>query len=126
MIHRGEIFQKAVLKSQLSITRVAKLLGVSTRQIYKLYEKEKISNETLVQYGKILGYDFSRDIPELVEFIILKEPQEVYITNAQYREKYFALMEEHLQTIKKLEEAMKKVNTKVTAAVKKAPAKKKK
>ncbi len=102
MKHRGELFQKAVAKTQISVTRVAKMLEVSPRQIYKLYEKEKISNEDLVKYGKILGYDFSKDLPELVDFMVLRDPQEVYLTNAQYRDKYFNLMEEYIEQSKEL------------------------
>lgn len=107
MKHRGELLSKAIAKSQLKKVTVAKLFKCSVRYIYDLVEKDIISNDDMLRYGKLLGYDFSIDLPELVEYSMIKEPKEAYIANTQYREKYFELLEKHIIIIEELEKIKK-------------------
>lgn len=104
MIHRGELLAKAMAKSQLKKTTMAKLLGFSTRYLYDLVEKESIPNDQMIRFGKALGYDFSLEIPELAEFIAITAPIDLSNLNIQFREKYYKLMEEHIELIKKHEQ----------------------
>jgi hypothetical protein len=102
-MHRGQILEKAIRKSQIPITKVAERFGKSQRHLYNLFEKENISNEDMAAFGKLIGYDFSKEIPELVEYFTIHEPQELYLTASQYRDKYYALLEEHISLIRELE-----------------------
>lgn len=117
---RGEILEKAVRSSKMSITRVAELKKVSQRHMYNLFASDNISNDDMLAFGRIIGYDFSRDIPELVEYMIIAEPEMHYKTEqVDWKIKYFELLE---KTNRLLEEKLKLVE----AAKKKAdPVKKK-
>lgn len=103
MKHRGELLAKAIAKSQLKKTTIAKMLGCSPRYLYDLVEKESIPNDDMIRFGKALGYDFSVDLPDLMEYINIKAPEELSNLDLKFREKYFTLMEEHIELIRKHE-----------------------
>lgn len=101
---RGEILEKAIRSSKLAITKVAEKKGCSQRHMYNLFASDNISNEDMISFGRIIGYDFSRDIPELVEYMILAEPEMQYKTEqVDWKFKYFELLE---KTNKLLEEKL--------------------
>lgn len=103
MIHRGELLAKAIAKSQLKKTTVSKLLKFSTRYLYDLVQKESIPNDEMIRFGKALGYDFTLDLPELLEYMAITAPVDLSNLNIQFREKYYKLMEEHIDLIRKHE-----------------------
>jgi lambda repressor-like predicted transcriptional regulator len=122
-IHRGEILKGVIHASGYGISKLSKDMKISRSTIYNDFEKEFISNEEIFEYGKMLGHDFSKEIPELGQFSIIKESKEDYISQKQYREKYYELLENH---IKLLHELNLIKGEKAPAVYKKAPAKKKK
>jgi plasmid maintenance system antidote protein VapI len=103
MTHRGEILSKAIEKSQLKKTQIAKLFKCSTRYIYDLIQKEKIPNDVMINFLTKLGYNYELELPELVEFQAIREPEALYKAQANYREKYFELMEKHIKVMEELE-----------------------
>lgn len=111
MIHRGKLLAKAMAKSQLKKTTMANLLGFSTRYLYDLVEKENIPNDQMIRFGKALGYDFSLEIPELAEFMAITAPLDLSNLNIQFREKYYKLMEEHIELMRKHELLVNSQNT---------------
>lgn len=65
MSHRGEIVEKAVRASGLSITRLANRLGISRTQLYDDFGNPEMTLDRIVAIGKILHHDFSEDLRDL-------------------------------------------------------------
>lgn len=65
MKHRGEILEKAVRNSGISITKLAKLIKISRRHLYNIFNKHDVNIETVIQIGKIIHYDFSKELKEI-------------------------------------------------------------
>lgn len=97
--HKGKILEKAVRNTGISIYKLAEKFGVSQRTMYTLFEREEIPNADMARYGKVLGIDFSREIPELVEFFSVQEPEAVYEKSKSIETKYYSLLEKHVKLI---------------------------
>jgi plasmid maintenance system antidote protein VapI len=111
MLHRGEIVEEAVRQSGLSLTVIAKRLGKSRRHLYNLFEDPHLSLDTILQIGKILYHDFSHEIPEIIQGkFIVNEPEKTYVPEdvTYWKDKYYALVDEHLAVVKQLREYEKK------------------
>ena len=65
MNHRGEIIEGKVRLSKYSIVDLAKELGVSRNTLYTRFKEEKLSLDFIREVGRIIGYDFGSDFPEL-------------------------------------------------------------
>lgn len=120
MKHKGKILEKAVRNSNISITKIAELIGYTSRNMYNLFERDDLPNELFIRTGKIIGYDYSKDLPELTEFLMLREPQEAYNLNGAYQQKYLELLEKHMKLKEEYDLLMESLNpTTKKAAVKK-------
>jgi len=104
MEHRGEIIEKAIRNSGIPLTSIAQKIGKSRQWVYLLFQNPNVSLTIVVQIGKIIYYDFSNEIKELSSSKSNfkgtsdeHEPKE----EENWKEKYYQLMEEHLQLIKK-------------------------
>ena len=102
-IHRGEVLQAAVKKSDLRITQIAKRAGYSRSSYYHHISDPTLSYEILETYGKVLNYDFTEDFPEMHKYM-MQDPSEGYaqltVEDAVkqrdlWKEKYFSLMEKY-------------------------------
>ena len=79
-------------------------MGISRGTFYNHVEDPNLPFEILERYGKVLGYDFTADIPEMTKYTF-EEPVEIYgppstleeaIKQVDYwRNKYIALLEKH-------------------------------
>ena len=65
MQHRGEIVEKAVRQSGMSLTQLTKRLGKSRRWIYNAFENPGLSLDLIHEIGKIIHHDFSTEIIDL-------------------------------------------------------------
>lgn len=74
MIHKGEIIEKAVRASGMSISKVAQKMGKSRRWMYLMFENPTVSVDVIIELSKILHEPFS----ELLQF---SEPREDYGEN---------------------------------------------
>ena len=106
MQHRGEIIKAAIYKSGISITEIAKRLGKSRRWMYLMFENNSVSLDIVLRIGKIIHYDFSKDIKEFSPpKKVLHEPPTVYekeVLVADYwKDKYLKLLEEYNVLLKK-------------------------
>ena len=103
MEHRGEIIEKAIRNSGMPLTSIAREIGKSRQWIYLLFQNPNVSLNIIVKIGKIIYYDFSTDIKDLtlsrISFEELNEEKNK--KEESWKEKYYLLMEEHLQLIKK-------------------------
>ena len=100
-VHIGEIIQKAVKEKGISITLLAQRLYRSRQHVYNIFNNPKVPLEDVLKIGKIIQYDFSQEIEDLIKLPeefkidILTEP-EIKLESAMYwKSKYFELLEQH-------------------------------
>ena len=98
-IHHGELLEKAIRESGVTLTVVAKKMSRSRNHLYNLFEYNKIAIETIIEIGKIINHDFSHDIYTLEKE---KQKQEDVVKNEIlfWKEKYYSLLEEHQTSLK--------------------------
>lgn len=104
MIHRGEIVEKAVRKSGISVAEIARRMNKSRRHIYNLFEKPDLSTDVILQIGRIIHYNFTEEIKDNV-FIesemldrvlsVVNESGAVYEVTQLWKEKYIDLLEKY-------------------------------
>ncbi|MDX2360671.1 MAG: hypothetical protein QNK23_07680 [Crocinitomicaceae bacterium] len=63
--HKGEIVEKAVRESGITITRLTNKMGKSRRWLYQIFERPNVPMDYIIEIGKIIHHDFSKDIREL-------------------------------------------------------------
>lgn len=104
MKHRGEIIEKAIRSSGVSITEIAKRLHKSRQWVYNLFDNPSVSTDIVNTIGKIILHDFSKEIEPLNSGILTEEHEEYHREGSAgyWKEKYYALLEEHLEVLKKL------------------------
>ena len=105
MKHKGKIVEKAVRESGISITKICKKLGKTTRWMYYTFENPDVSLDYIIKIGKIIHHDFSSEIKEYSSFMekslryTIYEPEASYIDrleNADYwKDKYLELLEKY-------------------------------
>ncbi len=105
MQHRGEIIRKVVLDSGYSITKLAERLAVSRRTVYNYFENPKVPMDTILEIGKIIGYDFRKDIKDLKGFgsgIQNTEDAEGAYSVTYWKDRYYQLLEEHKELLSEI------------------------
>jgi hypothetical protein len=75
--HRGEVLQIAVKKTRTKITQLVKRMGISRGTFYNHRDDPNLSFEDLERYGKVMGYDFTNDFPEMQKYVV-EEPVAPY------------------------------------------------
>lgn len=104
MEHRGEIVEQAIRKSGYSISKIAEKLGKSRRWMYLMFDNPNVALDIILEIGNIIHVDFSNDIKAINK--VVSEPQEKYGEQQKdiqhWKDKYYALLEEHLELLKKL------------------------
>lgn len=65
--HRGEFVQSIIAGSDSSIESIAKRLHKSRSTIYNYFDKPDLEFLKIAQIGRVIGYDFSKHYPELME-----------------------------------------------------------
>jgi len=110
MVHKGEIIKEAVNQSGVSVTQVAKGMGVTRKTIYNIFERIDVDNDTILKIGAIIHYDFSEKFPKLKKITTTEDPQEeYYIRNIEqlkadvdhWKGKYISLLEDYNKLLKK-------------------------
>lgn len=107
MKHRGEIIEKAVRDSGISITEIARRLNKSRQWVYNLFENPIVSIEVASEIGKIIHYDFTLEIdPRSKDAhpIISSEDRKEYVKSGSadyWKTKYYTLLEEHMELLKR-------------------------
>lgn len=103
MAHRGEIVERIARESGIPLTKIAQKMGKSRRWIYNVFETSDLSLDLILEFGKILHYDFSNEIPQLANrTLMVNEPPSHYKENTveYWKQKYYTLLEEHNQLLK--------------------------
>ena len=108
MIHRGEIVERAVRQSGMTITEVAKRMNKSRRHLYNIFEDPNVSIDVILQIGKIIYHDFTQDLPELkkeVGTLEINEPETPYNDTKSaiyWKDKYLELLERYNSLLEKV------------------------
>ncbi len=104
MEHRGEIIEKAIRRSGIPLTSIARKIGKSRQWVYLLFQNPNVSLNIVVQIGKIIYYDFSSEIKGLntVNENFREPNYDNTNDDDNWKEKYYQLMEEYLQLLKKI------------------------
>ena len=63
MEHRGEIIEKEIRESGIPLTTVAKRMGKTRQWLYLLFDNPNASLDHMLEIGKIIYHDFSKNIP---------------------------------------------------------------
>jgi predicted transcriptional regulator len=105
MKHRGEIVEKAVRDSGVSISALANKLGKSRRHIYNLFQYHNLDWETISHIGEIINFDFTLKFPELAKqnISIQSAPNDLKSCIEQmhyWKDKYISLLEEYNKILK--------------------------
>ncbi len=104
MIHRGEIVERVVRDSGIPLTKVAKKMGKSRRWIYNVFEMPDLSLDLVLEFGKILHYDFSDEIPQIANRTSIINDRDIPygVNKVEYwKNKYYRLLEEYNELLKK-------------------------
>jgi len=122
IMHMGEILKRVVKKVGLPISTIAERTGFSRSYFYDIFEREEIPWHNIIQIGRALNYDFKKDFPDMPIYDSGFPPIEVKDSVASYesvyelrkkltilQEKYTALLEEHMELSKVLQEKVKQL-----------------
>jgi len=63
----GAVIEKTIRNSGVSISEVARRVGVSRRSMYYWFEQPSLQVSTIVKIGRALNYDFSVHFPNLLD-----------------------------------------------------------
>lgn len=63
---QGAVIEKVIRKSGVSITEVARRVGVNRRSMYYWFDQPSLNISTIIKVGRALNYDFSTDFPNLI------------------------------------------------------------
>lgn len=109
MKHRGEIVEKVARSSGIAISEIAKKMKYERTAPYQHFKKKDLDYGIILSYGKVLKHDFSKEIPEIVDFIsTVSEPLEDYNTLSlsealkqrdNWRDKYLTLLEKYTELL---------------------------
>lgn len=110
MKHRGEIIETAIRNSGIPLTTIAKRLGKTRQWLYLLFDNPNAPLDVIISIGKIIYYDFSKEIQILNTTMKSEESNATYSSSENdWKEKYFSLMEEHLALIKRVSDLEKQL-----------------
>jgi len=102
MVHRGEIIKNAVQESGYSVTTLARKMKKSRRWMYYIFDKPNVSIDVVIEIGKIIHYDFSKDIklytPSAASAQYASDPR-AFDSNTEeivyWKEMYYSLLEKY-------------------------------
>ncbi|MCA6434835.1 MAG: hypothetical protein IM600_12715 [Bacteroidetes bacterium] len=108
--HDGEILANAIRQSGYPMTKLASRIGYTRQHLYNLFEKRKLSAELLLQVGKVIQYDFTKDINKKS----FSQSSEIDTEdNVDYKELYFSLLEQQNKLLKENYNLLKSINKKL-------------
>lgn len=100
-MHRGQVLERVVKQSSLSIKDVITRMNISRTTYYNHINNKDLSIDIIAKYGRVIGYNFSAEFPEIKRaeaFIKTREPKtfdEAMIERNMWREKYYDVLEKY-------------------------------
>lgn len=109
-LHKGALIEKLIRRNGVSISDLAKRMGVNRRSVYNWFDQQTLKLEVVIKIGNIVGCDIPKEHPEAFtpdEFSMLDE---LDIYNKQHSpdtssdekfwmDKYVTLLEEYNQLL---------------------------
>lgn len=96
MQHKGEIIEKAIRDSGMPISKVAKMIGKSRRWMYQTFENNNVSIDVILEIGRIIHHDFSKEIKGLIKYKLAVDMPDIPENNLEFwKNKYVALLEKY-------------------------------
>ena len=97
-LHIGNLLEKIVKGSDISVETITRKLNYSRTTYYNHIKNKNLPLDILIRYGRVLGYDFSQDIPEVKEMENMLNSRPLSIEEAirqreVWRARYYELME---------------------------------
>lgn len=117
--NRGEILEKVVRQSNMSVVAIARQMGVERSTVYRHFTLPDLDAGIILRYSKVLRHDFSEEFPELFSDLksIINEPDPSYGIAKSYgelmnerdywKDKYITLLERYNELIVKTYSAPK-------------------
>jgi hypothetical protein len=86
-----------VRESGMPLTELARRLNKSRRHIYNMFDNPNLSIDEIVEIGKIVNYDFSKEFTDVRSGVgVLSDSYEKYYANSSnWKEKYIELLEKY-------------------------------
>ncbi|TQM50325.1 hypothetical protein BDE36_2068 [Arcticibacter tournemirensis] len=108
-MHRGELLGKIITKKGLVKSKVAAEAGFDRTTYYYHIKQANLDYTILEKYGRVIGYDFTTDLPEMQSFIHRAGPEittleEMEKDRNKWKEKYYELLEEYHELKKQAEQ----------------------
>ena len=63
--HKGQVVERVIRQSGLSLTDVARRLGISRNTLYNKFGNPNLSFDFIKRVGQIVNHDFTVDFPEM-------------------------------------------------------------
>jgi hypothetical protein len=105
--HHGEVLAKAIRNSGYPITKIAVRVGYTRQHFYNLFSKKKINLELLYEIGKIINVNILDELKGNAK--ILKEHVFIKEDEVDYKELYYALLEQQNKILKENYSLLKKL-----------------
>lgn len=107
----GEIVELAVRRKNVNISELSRRLRVNRRTLYNWFSQKKLHTEVIIEIGKAIDYDFSRDFEGELAGLTYMEDLPAYNrdmnsdhSNSVYywMEKYITLLEDYKKLVRKV------------------------
>ncbi len=104
VVHRGQILESYIRKRGFALTKLGELMPWTVKTIYRHFEDPDLPFDRIIQYSRVLKYDFRAEFPGLKEYEwMLTEPEQEYEVKPGtgddagqfYRKKYEDLLEKY-------------------------------
>jgi len=100
-MHKGKIIEKVVRTSGIPISKLAKKLKRSRHWLYRIFESEQVSIDSIIEIGRAIHYDFSSDFDIVPTYGYSNSNQLLEEESAEYwKLKYIHLLEEYNSLLK--------------------------
>lgn len=108
--HRGEILKRVFDQKLGNVTKLANRVGYNRKSVYRHFEDPILPTGILLKYGKALNHDFTFEIPEMRNELMMKEPSieyqpktfdELQIDRDAWRTRYIDMLERYNELMEK-------------------------
>jgi hypothetical protein len=104
MTSRGEIVKRVVHESGISVTWLARQIGISRQSLYLDFSNPEMSFDRILAIGRVLRHDFSADLKDLPVGIVQLTSAPPPVTSAQLQDCQAKLLDVQGQLISTLQE----------------------
>ncbi len=101
-----------IRQSGYPISKLAIRIGYTRQHFYNLFEKRKISYELIERIGKVINVNFANELKDFEKHTKSKEETNFTDTDIDYKELYYALLEQQNKLLKENYNLLKKINSK--------------